>query len=128
MAFLVTTLVMSVYEVAIDTIMMCFLEDEAENIGDKPSFATGQLAKFMKSTKTISDAAEDYNDSIRGAKTKKIEKERECTTELTEHNESIKAAVEGGKASDRSAKKRRKQKKDEHAEKNADKEGNPLAS
>jgi choline transporter-like protein 2/4/5 len=34
-------LFMSVYEIAIDTIMMCFLEDEAENDGNgKPSFAS----------------------------------------------------------------------------------------
>eukprot|EP01052_Picozoa_sp_SAG31_P027569 SAG31_NODE_2590_length_5426_cov_4.118265_5_plen_73_part_00 len=63
---------MSVYEVAIDTIMICFLEDEAENVGDKPSFATGELAQFMTSTKKISDAAHAYGDSVRQAKTDRI--------------------------------------------------------
>ena len=70
---------MSVYEVAVDTIMICFLEDEAENIGDKPSFATGELAHFMTSTKKISDAAHAYDDSVRGAKTDKILADREAT-------------------------------------------------
>jgi hypothetical protein len=32
---------MSVYEVAIETIIICFLEDEAENVVEKPSFASG---------------------------------------------------------------------------------------
>ena len=35
------TLIMSVYEVAIETIIICFLEDEAENVVEKPSFASG---------------------------------------------------------------------------------------
>ena len=58
--------------------MMCFLEDEAENVGDKPSFASGVLAQFMTSTKTISDAAEAYGDSVRSAKTESIRENDKC--------------------------------------------------
>ena len=96
-AALVVTLIMSVYEVAIDTIMMCFLEDEAENTGDKPSFASGVLAQFMTSTKSISDAAEAYGDSVRGAKTDRIREEDKCTGELKETHAGVKAASEGKK-------------------------------
>jgi hypothetical protein len=37
-AALVVTLIMSVYEVAIDTIMMCFLEDEADTTHRRQAF------------------------------------------------------------------------------------------
>ena len=40
--------IMGVYETAIDTIMMCFLEDESENdLKGNISFASGSLKKFM---------------------------------------------------------------------------------
>lgn len=49
--------VMGVYETAIDTIMMCFLEDEEMNDNHGyPTFASGELATFMKGTKSIADA------------------------------------------------------------------------
>ena len=62
-------LIMSVYEVAIETIIVGFFEGEAENVGDKPSFASGGLGEFMTSTKSISGAMEAYGDSVRAAKT-----------------------------------------------------------
>ena len=65
---------MDIYSTAIDTIMMCFLEDEAENTGDLPSFATGPLAKFMSSTKTIADIQEEYMKNTTDAKTARIQK------------------------------------------------------
>ena len=51
--------IMGVYETAIDTILVSFLEDEAEN-DDKGNitFASGDLATFMKGTKSIADAQE----------------------------------------------------------------------
>ena len=102
------TLIMSVYEVAVETIMICFLEDEVENVGDKPSFASGGLAEFMTSTKSISDAMEAYGDSVRAAKTEHILEEDRCTANLKDQNDSV-----GGRTG--SAKQRRlaKQEKDQ---------------
>ena len=39
----------------------CFLEDESENNAESglPSFATGELAQFMSSTKTIADIEQE---------------------------------------------------------------------
>jgi hypothetical protein len=101
---------MSVYETAIDTIMMCFLEDEDENTGDKPSFATGELAQFMTSTKSIADAAEAYEDETRQAKTNKIRADDESHENLKNQHGGIKAAREGAKGGGRSAKSRKKKK------------------
>ena len=109
-AALTVMLVMSVYETAIDTIMMCFLEDEDENTGDKPSFATGELAQFMTSTKSIADAAEAYEDETRQAKTNKIRADDETQENLKNQHGGIKAAREGAKGGGRSAKSRKKKK------------------
>ena len=65
--------VMGVYETAIDTIMMCFLEDEAENVGDKPNFASGPLMQFMSGTKLIADTEEKFRQELVDARTKKIQ-------------------------------------------------------
>jgi uncharacterized membrane protein len=44
--------IMGVYETAIDTILMCFLEDEQENdLKGLFSFASGDLKKFMTCTR-----------------------------------------------------------------------------
>ena len=75
---------------------MIFLEDEVENVGDKPSFASGGLAEFMTSTKSISDAMEAYGDSVRAAKTEHILEEDRCTADLKEQNGSV-----GGRAKQR---------------------------
>jgi hypothetical protein len=101
---------MSVYETAIDTIMMCFLEDEDENTGDKPSFATGELAQFMTSTKAIADAAEAYSDETRQAKTNKIRADDAAQEDLKSQHSGIEAARKGAKGGGRSAKKRKKAK------------------
>lgn len=109
-SFLVVTLVMAVYEVAVDTIMICFLEDEEENDAKgKPHFATGELAEFMHATKTLSDAAEEYADDSRELKTKKIRRDDESHETLMNQHEGVKSAANGGTKS-RSAKKRRKEK------------------
>jgi hypothetical protein len=71
-------------------------EDEAENVGDKPPFASGALAEFMTSTKSISDAMEAYGDSVRAAKTEHILEEDRCTADLKEQNGSV-----GGRAKQR---------------------------
>jgi hypothetical protein len=119
-AFLTVTLIMQVYEIAVDTIMMCFLEDEAENTGDKPSFATGELAQFMTSTKKISDAAHEYNDTVRGAKGDKIKSDDAAQGELMETHEGVAQANSGLKGSagakNRSAKSRRAAKKDANSQ------------
>jgi hypothetical protein len=112
-AALTVMLVMSVYETAIDTIMMCFLEDEDENTGDKPSFATGELAQFMTSTKSIADAAEAYADETRQAKTNKIRADDASQDELKNQHGGIQAARQGAKGGGRSAKKRKKSKRGE---------------
>ena len=129
-AALTVALVMSVYETAIDTIMMCFLEDEDENTGDKPSFATGELAQFMKSTKSIADAAEAYADETRQAKTNKIRADDKSHEELKNQHAGIKAARQGAKGGGRSAKKRKKQKqgdKDAGGETSGKKMINPMS-
>lgn len=109
-AALTVMLIMSVYETAIDTIMMCFLEDESENTGDKPSFATGELAQFMTSTKSIADAAEAYAEESRQAKTNKIRADDASQEELKNQHAGIQAAREGRKGGGRSAKKRKAEK------------------
>ena len=108
-AALVVVLVMSVYETAIDTIMMCFLEDEDENTGEKPSFATGELAQFMTSTKSIADAAEAYSDETRSAKTNKIRADDASQEDLKNQHAGI-AAARDGKSGGRSAKERKSKK------------------
>ena len=106
---LTVVLVMSVYETAIDTIMMCFLEDEDENTGEKPSFATGELAQFMTSTKSIADAAEAYSDETRSAKTNKIRADDASQEDLKNQHAGI-AAARDGKSGGRSAKERKSKK------------------
>ena len=99
-------LFMSTYETAIDTIMMCFLEDEAENDGHgKLSFASGELAQFMKNTKSISDAAEQYENDSRQAKTNRIRADNDTHDKLKDAHGGV-----GGERG-RSAKKRKAEKK-----------------
>lgn len=76
--------IMGVYETAIDTIMVCFLEDEAEN-DDKGqiTFASGELKQFMKGTKSIADAEEAYVKTVRDAKTSKIRANSEAEKEVS---------------------------------------------
>ena len=57
----VVTLIISVYDVAIGTIMMCCLEDEARDAGDKPSLKPEvQSGTVYHLDKSISDAAKSY--------------------------------------------------------------------
>ena len=65
--------IMGIYETAIDTIMVSFLEDEKENDGNgKVSFASGPLKSFMKGTKSIADAQKEYRKAVIDAKTNRI--------------------------------------------------------
>lgn len=82
--------VFGVYETAIDTIMVSFLEDEKYN-KDTGIYASGELQKFMKGAKTITDAIEDYKNAVREAKeteAKLIEKVKE--TELLNNTSEVK--------------------------------------
>ena len=75
--------IMGIYETAIDTIMVSFLEDESEN--DKTggvTFAAGPLKEFMISTKSIANATEAYHNEIRDAKTNKIRANEEVEKDL----------------------------------------------
>eukprot|EP01048_Picozoa_sp_COSAG05_P014679 COSAG05_NODE_1683_length_4285_cov_2.403727_3_plen_844_part_00 len=124
-AALTVTLVMSVYETAIDTIMICFLEDEAENDGTgKPSFASGELAGFMKNTKSISDAAEQYQNDTRQAKTNRIRADNETHDKLKDSHAGV-AAAKAGKGGGRSARARKKARKGEGSQ--PERYANPLS-
>lgn len=75
--------IMGVYETAIDTIMVSFLEDESENDGNgQVTFADGPLKQFMKSTKSIADATQAYAEAVRKAKTDKIRADAEVTAKM----------------------------------------------
>ncbi len=75
--------IMGVYETAIDTIMVSFLEDERENDGNgEVTFAAGPLKEFMKSTKSIADATQKYAEDIKNAKTDKIRANSEVTKKM----------------------------------------------
>jgi len=111
--------IMGVYETAIDTIMVSFLEDEAENDAKGSiSFASGELKQFMSGTKSIADAEEEYVNAVRNAKTNKIRAGRE----------SEKAILQGahGKAAQKKrraqARKRSKRNKKQGKKKNASNE------
>lgn len=91
--------IMGIYETAIDTILVSFLEDEAENDDNgNITFASGELAQFMSGTKSIADAEEAYKDATMDAKTSRIRS----------NNESEKALLEGSKASRSKKKEKRK--------------------
>ena len=78
--------IMGVYETAIDSIMVCFLEDEAENdLKGNISFASGELKQFMSGTKSIAEAEEAYVEAIRNAKTNKIRAGRESEQLVCQH-------------------------------------------
>ena len=72
--------IMGVYETAIDTIMVSFLEDEMENGGGK--FGSGPLAQFMSGTKSLSVAAEAYSKATMDAKNAKVRSGYEMEEEL----------------------------------------------
>ena len=75
--------IMGIYETAIDTIMVSFLEDERENDGNgEVTFAAGPLKEFMSSTKTIADATEKYANDIRDAKTSMIRANDEVANKM----------------------------------------------
>lgn len=75
--------IMGVYETAIDTILVSFLEDESENDDNgEVTFAAGPLKDFMKSTKSIADATEKYAEDIRNAKTNKIRANSEVAMKM----------------------------------------------
>jgi hypothetical protein len=72
--------VMGIYETAIDTIMVSFLEDEMENDGG--IFGSGPLKSFMKSTKSVSVAAERYAEAMMSAKNEKVRSGYEMENDL----------------------------------------------
>ena len=72
--------VMGIYETAIDTIMVSFLEDEMENDGG--IFGSGPLKSFMKGTKSVSIAAERYAEAMMNAKNEKVRSHYEMEKEL----------------------------------------------
>ena len=75
--------IMGVYETAIDTILVSFLEDESENDDNgEVTFAAGPLKDFMKSTKSIADATEKYAEDIRNAKTNIIRANSEVAMKM----------------------------------------------
>lgn len=48
-AFLITSIFLSVYELALDTIFICFCEDQERNNGkDRPYYSSVRLQKFMR--------------------------------------------------------------------------------
>ena len=48
-AFLITSVFLSVYELALDTIFICFCEDQERNNGkDRPYYSSVRLQKFMR--------------------------------------------------------------------------------
>lgn len=69
-SFTISINIMGIYETAIDTIMVSFLEDEKENDGGM--FGSGPLKGFMKSTKSVAVAAEQYKQAIMDAKNAKV--------------------------------------------------------
>ena len=84
--------IMGVYETAIDTILVSFLEDEAENDdAGNITFASGELASFMKGTKSIADAEEAYTDATMDAKTSRIRANNESEKHLLEDSKAGKA-------------------------------------
>ena len=75
--------IMGIYETAIDTIMVSFLEDESENDKNgQVTFAAGPLKEFMSGTKSIADATEQYTKDIQDAKTNKIRANDEVQAKL----------------------------------------------
>eukprot|EP01043_Picozoa_sp_COSAG02_P026289 COSAG02_NODE_1510_length_12225_cov_3.918770_5_plen_314_part_00 len=72
--------VMGIYETAIDTIMVSFLEDEMENNGGK--FGSGPLKSFMKGTQSVAAAAERYSKAMMDAKNQKVRDKYEMEAEL----------------------------------------------
>lgn len=72
--------VMGIYETAIDTIMVSFLEDEMENNGG--IFGSGPLKSFMKGTQSISVAAERYAKAMMDARNDKVRSKYELEAEL----------------------------------------------
>ena len=75
--------IMGIYETAIDTIMVSFLEDEKENDGNgQVSFASGPLKDFMSGTKGIADATERYKKSLIAAKSDKLKAQQEMEKDM----------------------------------------------
>ena len=75
--------IMGIYETAIDTILVSFLEDERENDENgQVTFAAGPLKDFMHSTKSIADATEKYANDIRDAKTSMIRANNEVAEKM----------------------------------------------
>ena len=77
--------ILGIYETAIDTILVCFLEDEIGN-GEKGrhTFASKHLRKFMAGTKSLAEAVERYENTVRDAKTSKVRQTKASEKRLTE--------------------------------------------
>ena len=113
--------IMGVYETAIDTILVSFLEDEAEN-DDKGNitFASGDLATFMKGTKSIADAQEAYVTATMDAKTSKIRANNEAEKHLLNDSKSAASKRKGQRKAKKAAKKGRGKRESEAADQGAD--------
>jgi hypothetical protein len=87
------------------SIMMCFLEDEAENDDNHLfTFASGPLKKFMSGTKSIADAQAAYAESVRDAKTAKIRSDIESEKAILEGADGVRTNAKGGRGKDRKSK------------------------
>ena len=109
--------IMGVYETAIDTILVSFLEDEAEN-DDKGNitFASGDLATFMKGTKSIADAQEAYVTATMDAKTSNIRANNEAEKHLLNDSKSAASKRKGQRKAKKAAKKGRGKRESEAAD------------
>jgi hypothetical protein len=98
--------IMGIYETAIDTILVSFLEDEAENDDNgNITFASGELSQFMKGTKSIADAEEAYAEATMDAKTSRIRSNRESEQALLEGSKQSHGAKKAKKAKKKAKKK-----------------------
>ena len=106
------------YETAIDTIMVCFLEDEQENgEKDRVTFCSGPLEAFMSSTKSLAGAQHEYMDQVRDAKTAQIRNKRQCEEGMKEGMDASRAAKTGKPVKEKKEKKPKKEKKEKKPKK-----------
>jgi hypothetical protein len=98
-----------IYETAIDTILVSFLEDEAENDDNgNITFASGELSQFMSGTKSIADAEEAYTNATMDAKTSRIRSNNESEKQLLEGSKQSHGAKQARKGKKKGAKKGKK--------------------
>ena len=76
-AAIIAWAIVNIYSTAIDAVLLSFLEDEHMNGDEGPSegrvtFCSEHMSKFMSATKSVAEAAEAYEASVRDAKTARI--------------------------------------------------------